>query len=103
MSSVSNLILHVADSRDERLTELLDDWMAARKHGVFMPVGDDYYNGPKAFEALVYIATANYLNKDEFLAMFRSLPWRDPSNVQMLIKGQHDGRFSVYSVVDGGE
>ena len=56
------------------------------------------YGGAKCLETPLYIAAFNYLPESEFMDFLRSLPWREPDEVQVITKRQHEDVFVVLTL-----
>jgi hypothetical protein len=50
-----------------------------------------------AFEVRIWGAAFNFLDIDAFLLCVKEQAWREPENVQVMIKDQEDERFTLYS------
>ena len=49
--------------------------------------------GDKILEVMIYVAAFNYMPLDCLCGALRAVYWRDPENVQLFIKDEHDVRF----------
>ncbi len=86
MSYVADIVLMLGGLNEpsavEKLTVNEDGWLKLQ------PVE---WTGPgKAMQTDVYIAAANYLDVDGFLARVEALPWEDRESVTLLIKNEND-------------
>ncbi len=52
------------------------------------------------FEARIWGAALNHLDIAAFLSFIQQQPWREPENVQVLVKDQEDEKFALYSLAD---
>ena len=110
MSVVSNVILSFSISeaqvdRDKRLShyilaDRIDQWL---KENHYVGLGQnleewDKYGGQKHLETPIYVGAFNYLVPSAFANFVFSLPWEYPESVQLMIKGQEDEEFTVYSL-----
>ena len=75
------------------LTEI-DKWLEAQGHGSFGEEIDA--GGEKGFEACVFAAAFNYLDKQRFLDYLNSLHWKNRGAVQVFIKEQQEDTFTLY-------
>ncbi len=44
----------------------------------------------------IFTAAITYLNIPDFLKYFYSIEWEIPECVQLMLKDEHDDRFTVY-------
>ncbi len=56
------------------------------------------WGGSKAPQCRLFGAAINYLKIDEFLDDLLSLPWEEPSSVQIFIQDEYDANFSIYVI-----
>jgi hypothetical protein len=78
-------------------TDRLEAWL--REHysdHVRLVKVDQHAVGTKAMQCDVFITAINYLDTEAFVEVFRTVPWDMPECVQLLIKNEHDDRFTVY-------
>lgn len=47
----------------------------------------------------VFVAAFNYLREDEFKQHLAGLPWEEPQNVQLLLCGEEESRFSLWQMI----
>lgn len=103
MSHVTNVILCIGGLDDDWYVQNeVNPWLA--KQGVvrlFKPVsgwGDDdptaYTAGSKVMEADVFLGAFNHFDLDEFIAMLRAIPWKEPKLTQCFIQDQHEECFT---------
>jgi hypothetical protein len=52
----------------------------------------------KAMQANVYGGAYNYFDVGGFVECLRGQSWRAPQSVQLLVKGEEDGKFSLLSL-----
>ena len=114
MSYVANLIVHFDEHREE---DGLEEVTAIEKaepaliHGinsfferhherglVSINAGGKWYGGSKVFEADVLIGAIQALDLNLLLIHLRSIRWRNPENVQVILKDQLDRKFKVLDV-----
>ena len=58
---------------------------------------DQLAGGPKCMECDVFMAAYNYLDRDEIIRVFKSVEWECPEEAQLMVKGQDDEQFTIYS------
>lgn len=61
----------------------------------FKPLDPQTVGGTKGFEANALVGAFNYLILDDLITHLRTLPWREPEHVQLLVKEPHDERFRL--------
>jgi len=74
----------------------LNAYLKNNHNGAGLVKVDNYAGGNKAMQVDVFMAAINYLNIDAFVEWFRGVEWQDPECVQLLIKNEHDNRFTAY-------
>ena len=57
---------------------------------------DDLAGGNKCMQCDVFMAAENHLDQQAFLKRFHAVKWESPERVQLLLKGEHDERFTLY-------
>lgn len=58
---------------------------------------DGHAGGNKAVQCDVFMAAINYLDRDALLTEFRKMKWESPECVQLMLKGEHDDVFTIYT------
>lgn len=58
---------------------------------------DEMAGGSKAMQATVWAGAYNYLNIEEFLAKVWEQKWELAADVQVLLKDEHDDRWTLHS------
>jgi hypothetical protein len=98
MSEVTNVLLafSILENDDARIAEV-NAWLEANcGHALTTVWGNrDCYGGGKAMEAPLYAAAINDLPLTEFLAHLRTVQWKEPDCVQLILHGQHDDRWRI--------
>jgi hypothetical protein len=102
MSHVDNVILSFSILEDERpIMESVNEWLRAhvsgQSFGPDLVNADGAYGGAKCLETPLFIAAFNYLPEDAFLGFLRTLPWRCPGEVQVIVQRQNDDVFEILS------
>ena len=59
--------------------------------------------GNKAFQADIYIGAFNNIDADELIQIFKDYKWQFPESAQLMIKREHDDKFTIYSPVGLGD
>lgn len=59
---------------------------------------DGYVNTGKPMQSRVYGGAFNFLTIDEFIKVVKAQAWREPHNVQLLIKNEEDEKFTLYDI-----
>ena len=63
--------------------------------GAFGQDADTISGGHKHLETPVYVAAFNDFRLEEFSAMLRKLPWKEPEHVQVFVQDQDADTFTV--------
>ncbi|HEY9851572.1 MAG TPA: hypothetical protein V6D28_19030 [Leptolyngbyaceae cyanobacterium] len=56
-------------------------------------------NTGKSMQSRVYGGAFNFLKIDDFIKIVKTQEWREPHNVQLLIKDEEDEKFTLYEIV----
>ncbi len=106
MSNVTNAILSFNLSDEHNVS--VDAINAIFVNGLrvqrgFVSVDDPslpsaWYGGSKMLETPILIAAFNHVNTDDILAHLRTLPWRYPEDVQLMVKRQESDRFEILTL-----
>lgn len=101
MSEVTNLILHLSIFDTDQLPAVNAFFQSAREG--FVSLDDDslpkgWYGGTKFLEAELYAGAFNHLYLDELVSHLRSIAWREPAAVQLVVKEQEDLKLRVLDV-----
>ena len=104
MSHVTSIVLITAtedgaEADDEHPNvDQLNSFFQNNGHaqGIQMSQVDSYAGGGKVMGCDVFMAGINHLNTDEFLEAFYSIQWEAPEYVQLMLKDEHDERFTTY-------
>ena len=92
----------VYDDECEELEEVIplnsiNAWLAEYRFSSLIHL-DQYINTGKAMNACVYGGAYNSLKFDEFIEVVTKQPWKEPQNVQLLIKDEPDDRFTLHTL-----
>ena len=97
MSVVNAVMLHVDLVEDGVPLDQINRWFAEQRGS--LPVdhtdADAAWGGGKATRVRIYAGALNFLRTDELIAFQAALPWEFPESVQLLVSGEHDGRFAA--------
>jgi len=102
MSHVTDIILSTmiedGAKRDEEHPNVdqLNGYLIENYGGCFLVKVDDKAGGGKAMQCDLFIAAINHLNIPKFLKEFYKINWEAPEYVQLMLKDEHDERFSTY-------
>ena len=102
MSEVTNLIIATELSEDVEYLKL--KFKEFKLHGVpfnlvsvesvGLPRG--WYGGGKLLEVNLFIGAYNYLDLDALIDFMKNnIDWDSPASVQVIVKRQHDEKFSI--------
>jgi hypothetical protein len=103
MSHVSDIILitaiedGAAVESDHPNADRLSEYLRENHKSSLIQV-DGHAGGNKAVQADVFMAAINYLDIPAFVAAFKSVHWEIPECAQLLIKDEHDDRFTEYRI-----
>ena len=104
MSHVDNCILSFnVCEEDKRIIEV-NSFFATELQKPFVDVDADFlpvgwYGGRKMLETPLFIAAFNYFSENEFINHLKTLNWKYPRDVQLIIKRQDDDKFSIVDIV----
>ncbi len=99
------LIFNVSELYDEDVEELaevpvlvqLTAWFQSKGRGMLDNL-DQHTITNRPMQACVYGGAYNFFEREEFVRVVRSLPWRQPQNVQLLTQGEEEQRFTVHPI-----
>jgi hypothetical protein len=60
---------------------------------------DQKAGGNKAMQCDLMLAAINYLDEEDLLERFNATAWLSPDCVQLMLKGEEDDTFTVYSPI----
>ena len=109
MSRVTNLILTFSGLEDENQIDIVNQFFVNNKEELSHQTGltsihdsslpDCWYGGKaKGFEKSLYLGAYNWFDLPGFLNHLKSIPWRWPETVQLLVCGQDDDVFKSLSI-----
>ena len=104
MSVVDNCILSFDICEDyEKITEINSFFNSVMHQKPFVNVDADFlpcgwYGGCKMLETPLFIAAFNYFPEELFLNHLKTLNWKYPENVQLIIKRQEEDKFSFRGI-----
>ena len=102
MSHVTDIVLStmLGDSKhsgEEHLSvNQLNKYLIENYGGWHLVQVNHNAGGGKAMQCDLYIAAINHLNISEFLEAFYKISWDAPEYVQLMLKDEHDKRFTIY-------
>ena len=106
MSVVDNCILSfcICEDEGERIAEVNSFFNSVEHQEPFVDVDADFlptgwYGGCKMLETPLFIAAFNYFPEELFINHLKTLNWKYPENVQLIIQRQEEGRFSIRGIV----
>jgi hypothetical protein len=104
MSYVTNVLLSFSVMEDSYETDgediysimtLVNTWLMERGYGAFGQHVDHVSGGHKHLETPLFAAGFNMFDLGDFLDMLRTLPWKEPSNVQVFVQEQDEDKFRI--------
>lgn len=102
MSHVTDIILSTmiedGAKRDDEHPNVdeLNQYLIEHYGGWVLVKVDENAGGGKAMQCDLFIAAINHLNIPEFLERFYEIAWEAPECVQLMLKDEHDERFSIH-------
>lgn len=112
MSNVTNLIISFSIAEDEisRAMDINSFFNNGRDFNIvsadfeknkrlLLNTNKSWYGGDKYLETPLYIGAFNDLNVNELISFLKLIDWSEPENVQVIIKGQNDDKFSIISLL----
>ena len=101
MSDVTNIIfaLSIVDVDRGKMDEV-NTYFVDKGIKPLVSVKDErlpraWYGGSKSLEAELYLGAFNHLDLDEFIKHVRTISWRFPESVQIIVKEQEDMKFTI--------
>lgn len=58
-----------------------------------------WYAGSKLLETPLFVGAYNHLDIEGLIEHLKSLDWREPENVQLMIQGQHENKFKMIEII----
>ena len=102
MSVVDNCILsfNICENEDEKIIQVNSFF----NHRGFISVENEslptgWYGGTKMLETPLFVAAFNYFSEGLFINHLKTLNWKYPEEVQLIIKRQDDDTFSIVNIV----
>ena len=100
MSVVDNCILSFNICEDDEKIVEVNSFFNMKNQKPFVDVDADFlpvgwYGGRKMLETPLFIAAFNYFSEDEFIKHLKTLNWKYPEDVQLIIKRQEEDIFSI--------
>ncbi|SEL24237.1 hypothetical protein SAMN05216262_10814 [Colwellia chukchiensis] len=102
MTCITNIILTTAIQdgawmhSDYGSVDQLNDYLSSKYQGTRLYSVENSAGGHKTISCDIFVAAVDYLNVDEFIEEFLKIAWQKPEQVQLLIKNNHDLRFTSY-------
>lgn len=103
MSHVDNCILSFNICEDDKKITEINSFFDTRTEKPFVDVEAEFlphgwYGGRKYLETPLFIAAFNYFRENEFINHLKTLNWKYPKDVQLIIKRQDDDMFSIVGI-----
>lgn len=92
MSRVADIIL--LTFIDEPSVAKAQQWLADNKWPQLVEISG-HAGGNKAMQCEVWAAAINYFDIDAFAKVIASIEWESPEFVQLLVKDEHEERFTL--------
>lgn len=98
MSNVTDIILvHHCGEEEYNQVACLNQYLTTHENGKKLYDVTDYGTNGKVMQHHVWIGAFNYLDRDSFMAEFRSLAWDFPDQVILTIC-EEESRPQIYAV-----
>jgi len=101
VSDVTNLIFALSGTDDDlgKMHEV-NTYFVDKGTKPLVSVDDErlpraWYGGSKYLETGLYLGAFNHLDLDEFIKHVRTISWRFPEKVQIIVKDQEDMKFTI--------
>lgn len=101
MSHLNDIILVTAieegasKENEHPNVDLVNSYLQKEHHCALVRV-DQFAGGGKKIQSHVFMAAINHLNISEFVSHFYAVPWAYPESVQLMLKDEHEERFTIY-------
>jgi hypothetical protein len=101
VSDVTNLIFAFSGvDEDLRKMDEVNTYFVDKGTKPLVSVDDErlpraWYGGSKSLECELYLGAFNHLDLDEFIKHVRTISWRVPECVQIIVKEQEDMKFTI--------
>lgn len=104
MSVVDNCILSFSILEDDEKISEVNSFFTLDNKKPFIDVDADFlptgwYGGRKYLETPLFIAAFNYFRETDFIKHLKTINWREPGAVQLIIKRQEEDRFSIVGII----
>jgi hypothetical protein len=76
----------------------MNEWFQARYRGARLVKVDQHGGGNKAMQCDVFMGAINFLDVDALLAAFKAIEWQQHESVQLMLKQEHEERFTAYQM-----
>jgi len=74
-------------------------WLHRHGYGRLVSLAEATFQaGDKAMQSSLHAGAFNRLDEPAFVEIVLGQPWRSPADVQLLIKGEFDTRYTMHSV-----
>ena len=103
MSIVDNCILSFNILEDDERISEVNSFFISDIEKPFVSVDADFlpirwYGGNKFLETPLFIAAFNHFREADFVEHLKTINWREPEEVQLIIKRQYEDKFSIVEI-----
>ena len=103
MSVVTNIIFtfSIMENDVKRISEVNTFFDCKPLIGVdsnALPSG--WYGGSKMLETNIYVGAFNYLDLNAFISHIKTIKWKEPENVQLIVQGDNDEKFKIIDIFE---
>lgn len=105
MSRVTNCIFSFCVNEKEiEMMKEINIYLKKRFDQMFISADDinltsGWYGGSRFLETPLWVAAFNYFCEDEFMEFIKTLPWREPEFVQLIMQDQEEDKFTVLEIL----
>jgi len=102
MSHVTDIILMTSiddgagDREGHPNADKLSAYIEKNHRGHTLVRVDCHAGGNKGMQCDVFMSAINHMDIEAFVAWFHGIEWERPESVQLLVKDEHDDRFTMY-------
>ena len=106
MSYVTNILLAYSTADDQRpdlrehpIFERINAYLATVSQcGFVRPMDDAWYGGTKCLTGSLLIGAFHTVSVESLVTFLQTLPWKYPSAVQLMVKGEDQVRYRLITV-----
>ncbi len=108
MSVVTNVVFSYSIGEDDDIIKQVNRYFTDDLFGSIGLVSCDditraplgWYGGSKMLETPLFIGSYNHLHLPDLLGHLRTIDWKHPEDVQLIVQEQDDNRFTILTLED---